>query len=54
MVGLGTARGVTEFDGSDFIDQPTPVSVVTVKVYAVPFVRPSAEHDIAGAATRQV
>lgn len=37
---FGTVAGVTEFDGSEGIEFPSTLVATTVKVYAVPFVRP--------------
>ena len=36
----GTVAGVTEFDGADAALDPAIFIATTVKVYAVPFVRP--------------
>ena len=40
------ADGVTAFDGTDDADHPAPVNALTVKVYAVPFVKPVIVHDV--------
>ncbi len=41
MVGApGTVAGVTELDAAEAAPVPTPLVAVTVKVYAVPLVRP--------------
>ena len=40
------ADGVTGFDGTDDADHPAPVNALTVKVYAVPFVKPVIVHDV--------
>lgn len=39
--GFSGAAGVTALEGSDATDHPAPESAFTVKVYAVPFDRPS-------------
>jgi hypothetical protein len=52
MVGFGTARGVTELEGSEGGDQPAPFKAFTVKVYGVPFESPVTEH--VSAAVRQI
>ena len=46
------AAGVTAFDGAEAADQPAPVRARTVKVYAVPLVRPATVQD--SDAVRQV
>jgi hypothetical protein len=38
--GVGGAVGVTAFEGVELAPQPAPLSALTVKVYAVPLVRP--------------
>ena len=43
----GTVDGVTALDGEDGEDVPIPFVAVTVKVYAVPFVRPVTVPDVA-------
>jgi hypothetical protein len=50
--GRGAATGVTVLDGAEDTDQPAPVSAFTVKVYAVPFVRPVTSQESAGAVTK--
>ena len=40
------ADGVTALDGADGTDHPAPVNAITVKVYAVPFVKPVIVHDV--------
>lgn len=47
--GLDGEDGVTEVDAADADDVPTELVAVTVKVYAVPFVRPLTMHVVAGA-----
>jgi len=39
--------GVTAFDGAEAPDQPAPLSALTVKVYAVPFVSPETVQESA-------
>jgi hypothetical protein len=46
----GTVAGVTLFDAADAGPVPTPFVAMTVKVYAVPFVRPSTVMEVHGAA----
>ena len=46
MDGFASAAGVTAFDGTDDADHPAPVNALTVKVYAVPFVKPVIVHDV--------
>jgi hypothetical protein len=36
----GTVAGVTEFEAAEAVPVPTALVAVTLKVYAVPFVRP--------------
>jgi hypothetical protein len=41
----GSVAGVTEADAADEIPDPVAFVADTVKVYAVPFVRPVTVHD---------
>ena len=52
IVRLGAGRGVTDFEGSEKGDQPAPVNAEAVKVYDVPFVKPTIAQEVEGAATR--
>jgi hypothetical protein len=50
----GTFCGVTADDAAEFAEFPIVLTDFTVKVYAVPFVRPVTVQVSAGAATVQV
>ena len=51
---LGVVAGVTEAEGAEFVEVPTPLLAVAVNVYAVPFVKPVTVHEVLGALAVQV
>ncbi len=50
----GTGTGVVAPDAVDAVEVPAEFVAVTVKVYAVPFVRPVTTHEVAGAVALQL
>ena len=50
----GTEAGPTGWLGSDAAPLPTELAAVTVKVYAVPLIRPATVHEVAPAGAAHV